>query len=186
MRNKSSFSKKKKKYSIGTGCFAIMEDSKTNIYYALSGTKAKEKGLDSLCNQLNSLFTGVPYTRCTVTTDMIRYKQCKQNNYHIISPIQIRFQDEQAKGPVDQREYTCCERKILACPDIPDNNNTFFIRWAPCDQCRPAIHYRYKQIFAFAEKSGQNHPYNNTELTEFHVVKSIDFDLEKKAQIKIP
>lgn len=91
----------------------------------------------------------------------------------------IFYKDDLQLNRLNEGDYGCCERKILAYKGIPDNNNTFFIRWAPCEKCRPAIFGRYKQIFAFYEKSDINHPYKASKLIEFKVRKKIDFDLNE-------
>lgn len=44
---------------------------------------------------------------------------------------------ENQKGDIGT-SYACCERKILAFSNNK-HNKTFFVRWAPCFKCRPAL-----------------------------------------------
>lgn len=145
------------KYNSGIGCFAIMEDSNRQIYFSLSGRKSEErtKAQIKLCREFKKIITPNDNViqRCVITgnTERYEYKDIAKPSSH--EPVKILYRND-SRDPKDKdKDYTCCERKILAYHGIPDNNNVFYIRWAPCEKCRPAIHGRYKQIFAFRHDS---------------------------------
>ena len=166
-----------------------MEDSNQNLYFALSGKKSNEHSLDDLCSKLIPIMqnnSAIPQ-RCKVTPDMIRFDVKKIHDNEITQYAYetepIFFKDEEASNTLDEGKYACCERKIIANPNIPDRNNTFFIRWAPCPYCCPAISNQYKQIFSFCRKSVFNHKYDSNKLIEFKVYRS--FAIEGKYSIQI-
>lgn len=176
---------KSKKYNSGTGCFAIMEDSKRQIYFSLSGLKSVERTQTQikLCREFKKIIApnDKGLQRCVVTGNMERYEYKDIVKPYSREPVKILYKNDLRFSKDKDKDYTCCERKILAYHRIPDNNNIFFIRWAPCDKCRPAIHGKYKQIFAFRCKSDKGHHYSSSELIEFDVRKNTDYTLEERS-----
>lgn len=177
-------SKARNKYLSDTGCFAIMENSNNIIYYAISGIKSKESAFDDLCNQIeNIVFKNINVRRCLVSQDMVRYKYSHPFFCTPLYPKPIFYKNDYSSPYFQERNYTCCERKILPYLQPNENNNTFFIRWAPCSQCRPAIYNRYTQIFAFYRDPAKNHPYDSSILKEFHIREVIAYALEDTKDI---
>ena len=127
------------------GCYAIMTNKSDVIYYALSGVRERENTLNELCEELRK--KGIPSKnaeRCCVVDNMVFFGLEKSNNENFFyKPIQYKD-----KGNIQEKNYACCERKILAHPNV-SNNNIFFTRWVPCEKCRPALINRYKKIYAY-------------------------------------
>ena len=175
------------KYNTGVGCFAIMEDSKHQIYFSLSGVKSKERSKNQikLCREFKKIIdpNGKGIQRCVVTGNTERFEDNITYNPLSSKPVKILYKNDSRPTKDKEGDYTCCERKILAYHGIPDNDNIFFIRWAPCERCRPAIHGRYKQIFAFRSKSEKGHHYSSSELTEFDIKKNVNYTLEERYTI---
>ena len=180
---KISPSKERNKYQSGTGCFAIMENSNNIIYYAISGIKSKESDFDNLCNQIEKIvFKNTNFKRCLVSPNMERYEY--PNHFFCKPPFPqpILYKND---CNIIERNYTCCERKILPYLQPNENDNTFFIRWAPCLQCRPAIYKRHTQIFAFYKDPAKHHPYDSSKLKEFHIREVIAYALEDDNSVRL-
>lgn len=158
----------------GNGCFAIMINSSEQIYYALSGLQRKESDFDDICNKLEAnLFPSA--IRCKVSPKMLYYDWTYHNDCsaYVYKPWPF-----QGKRMVGDDKYTCCERKILAHDDVRDDN-TFFIRWAPCVMCRPVLFNRYRKIYAFAESSEYKSVYSSTQLDEYSIGVCLGFECIK-------
>lgn len=186
----------KKHYNKGKGCFAIMEDSKHQVYFALSGAKSNEGNLKDLSAEIKTLLANnkqkspnnnqkIQVHQCFVSNNMEYYYYHSTINPCAHEPIRILYKNDPRKPSDKEGDYACCERKILANKSIPDNDNTFFIRWAPCEKCRPAIYSRYKQIYAFKESSDKNHPYNSSKLIEFDIQRKVEYLLKEKGSITV-
>ena len=175
------------KYNTGIGCFAIMEDSNHQIYFSLSGCKSKERTSSQikLCREFKKIIApnNKKIQRCVVTGNTERYEYKTISKPLSSKPIKVLYKNDLRLPKDKDGDYTCCERKILAYHGIPDDDNVFFIRWAPCERCRPAIHGRYKQIFAFRRKSEKGHNYSSSELIEFDVRKNVNYILEERNSI---
>lgn len=158
----------------GPGCFAIMENNSGNVYYALSGQKSEESNFDNLAKELENKVLNSSATRCTVTDNMVYFSYVQMTNHPTFVYRPTLFKDRLNKS---EDVYACCERKILANPDVHVDNK-FFIRWAPCERCRPALINRYDKIYAFAESSKES--YNVHHMDEYEVKLDSIFLCEKK------
>lgn len=149
------------------GCYAIMTNESDVVYYALSGVREREDSLNELCEELRKI--GVPSEnaeRCRVVDGMVFFGIEKDNEGKIFyKPIQYKD-----KGNIHEKNYACCERKILAHPNL-SNNNSFFIRWAPCEKCCPALINRYKKIYAydFSTKDSLSRNQTPSKLKEYDI-----------------
>ena len=180
-RNKTN-----KKYQSGRGCFAIVENKNKTIYYAISGLQSKEYDFKDLCSQIEKeVFKNIKFQRCFVTPEMVRFEYSNDIFNIPYLPSRIRYISERINSNFDEKDYTCCERKILPYLQPNENDNTFFIRWAPCLQCRPAIYKRHTQIFAFHRDPAKDHPYDSSELKEFHIREVIAYALEDDNNVRL-
>lgn len=155
-----------KKVKKGTGCFAIMTDASNNLYYALSGEKNNEHNFDKLCQAIEqNVFVGQNSVRCMVSDNMVCYELVPMMDGSVFAYRPLLFCE---KNGIDDGMYGCCERKILANPSVHEKN-TFFIRWAPCSKCRPALLNRYEKIYAFEESSKNSANYDSTQMNEYTI-----------------
>ncbi|WP_141099271.1 hypothetical protein [Fibrobacter sp. UWB4] len=138
------------------GCFAIAVNSTWNIAYALSGSRDFEPALENVFIEIESKLFNNNCVRCCVTGEMLFYIP------PFYTPIKLR--DDQAYKP---NHYSCCERKILA--NIKENDNTFFVRWAPCEKCCPALLNRYEKIFAYNENFKESKIHKRTKVQEYRI-----------------
>ena len=150
----------------GVGCFAIAVNSTRNIAYALSGSRTFEPALKNVFSEIESKLFNNNCQRCCVTDEMLYYMP------PFYTPIKLK--DDQAYKP---NHYSCCERKILA--NIKENDNTFFVRWAPCERCCPALLNRYEKIFAYNENFKESKIHKKTKVQEYRIYLKNTFVSEK-------
>lgn len=148
------------KYVRGRGCYALcIADGKK--YYSLSGVgdyvgkwknRSQIMGADSVDITIlkNFLEPGNAFVYAPLTDDVLCYGLWKRNcfcNPYLSSPEKF-FDAIQLFSDFCARDVSCCERKIFAnCPKARDFK--FFIRYAPCFLCRPAMLPKDKCIVSF-------------------------------------
>lgn len=160
----------------GPGCFAIMVNSSNQIYYALSGEKNNESKFDNACQEIeNKFFAGLNAIRCKVSDNMLHYEMTQFGGFPTYVYKSFQFQGKRSVG---DDAYACCERKILAYDAVRDDN-IFFVRWAPCEKCRPALFNRYKKIYAFAENSKSASTYDSNKMDEYAIDLCFGFECRK-------
>ena len=164
-----------------------MENSSHHIYFALSGSKSKEYERKELSSAIKKLLAngGHKVHECSVTNKMELYKYHDSANPCTHEPIRFTYKNDPRPAHDKDGDYTCCERKILANKSIHNKDNTFFIRWAPCEKCRPAVYGRCNQIYAFMDSSNNKHPYSSSKLIEFDIKKKCRLFANKKRTILI-
>lgn len=158
-----------KKYHNNPGCFALMKEANGITYFALSGMKDHANEANNLkelasiimkeCFNENVDSTNIRkqifnYNWAYCTDDVLRYIELDDNIIYIYPPIKLGDDlTTNWAGDKDRlgRYYSCCERKLLAFSQN-DEEKTFFIRWAPCEKCRPALFETRgnKKIYALA------------------------------------
>lgn len=166
-------------------CVAIME-ANNNKWFTLSGldnTGVLSESNDDIYNLGQNLsMLGFSYSR--LTGDVMRYTKYNNidctNHPFLMTPVQLS-QDTDRDN--QKKEYTCCERKLLASePNAPDYK--FFIKYKPCKRCLPAMAHKNITSFIYATEKGFYNQ-NNTiktihirDLGDSYKV-SEDFDIEK-------
>lgn len=151
-------------YKDQDGCFALLIEEGGMNYFSFSNVKEYEKyttknSFEDLAKKLmETVFDPskvVPigdvrkhiysFNWAYLSDSTLRYNELgerDENANYISKPVELIndpeiFDWEKQKGDIGT-SYACCERKMLAFSNN-NNNKTFFVRWAPCFKCRPAL-----------------------------------------------
>lgn len=146
------------------GCFSIMEEMNGKKYFAFSGIKEHmnyttssqyEDLAHKIMNEVLNVSLTIPieevrnhnyeFNWAYLTGGTMRHTQFMNNNTnveYISSPIKlendVEILDWEAQKSSIGTTYACCERKIMTFSEN-NSNKLFFVRWAPCKKCLPAL-----------------------------------------------
>lgn len=184
----------KENYHKKNGCFAILNTSSGQHYFAFSSIKEltnKEK-MENLVNivmenvfHLKNVYDVsahiYPYNWCRLcdTADIRRYtellKHGSKDPTKYISPPETYVTDTSTTTtyptPIISNTYGCCERKLLAYSGYSQAIE-IYSRWAPCWRCRPAlIDAPSCRIYAFANiDEYKNNKHIDMSLKEYTII----------------
>lgn len=146
------------------GCFALMKTSNNIVYFSFSGLLDYEH--DTRANNYNQL-AALVLNKVLDTSNSVKSRDVRNHNgtfrWAYLNDHTLRYVDQVANGvdtviylgaPIElkdelssatwksfkktDRSYGCCERKILSFSK-DHTYKDFYIRWAPCKKCCPAL-----------------------------------------------
>ncbi len=143
------------KYSDGGGCFAIMH-TQVDDYFALSGRQDYSGGvwdsvldvsseIEQIAKTINSALFANKYIWARLSDSTRRYTNL-HNHGEDPSAIHrfVELGTDWNNPKVDDKNtigttYGCCERKLQAAHNDYLFDKDFYVRWAPCKRCIPAL-----------------------------------------------
>lgn len=134
------------KYLFNKKCFCLAKEN-NDYFFSLSGTSKEPP--KSFYNTISDDLKKIVKTVCKQEYDfipsMLTDKTLSYGNFlnnqftRFANNKPISYKDSDKTQPDIERQYSCCERKILAALKNGNGNLSFYCKYSPCAACQPAL-----------------------------------------------